>query len=210
MKKKLLIGCIGILAIGIVIAVGIHQKNKKEATEKYLKEEASKLDVTEKQKETRKSLNVDINKRADKYDQSKENYFNFTREEVVKTRDIGIQFLEYVRPYVYDKGIDNETAINIKKLTIKGLGDELSDQLKHLRPAPCIGFRKMEIEELQPVQYKKMEDGTVAWDYDIWEKAINNNDLIGKRQHSEITLLFVKDKDTWKIGEYSVHKYESK
>lgn len=210
MKKKLLIGCIGILAIGIVIAVGIHQKNKKEATEKYLKEEASKLDVTEKQKETMKSLNVDINKRADKYDQSKDNYFNFTREEVVKTRDIGIQFLEYVRPYVYDKGIDNETAINIKKLTTKGLGDELSDQLKHLRPAPCIGFRKMEIEELQPVQYKKMEDGTVAWDYDIWEKAINNNDLIGKRQHSEITLLFVKDKDTWKIGEYSVHKYESK
>ncbi|MBM7835606.1 hypothetical protein [Clostridium sardiniense] len=210
MKKKLLIGCIGILAIGIVIAVGIHQKNKKEATEKYLKEEASKLDVTEKQKETMKSLNVDINKRADKYDQSKDNYFNFTREEVVKTRGIGIQFLEYVRPYVYDKGIDNETAINIKKLTTKGLGDELSDQLKHLRPAPCIGFRKMEIEELQPVQYKKMEDGTVAWDYDIWEKAINNNDLIGKRQHSEITLLFVKDKDTWKIGEYSVHKYESK
>lgn len=210
MKKKLLIGCIGILAIGIVIAVGIHQKNKKEATEKYLKEEASKLDVTEKQKEIMKSLNIDSSKVSDKYDESKENYFNFTREEVVKTRDIGIQFLEYVRPYVYDKGIDNETAINIKKLTTKGLGDELSDQLKHLRPAPCIGFRKMEIEELQPVQYKKMEDGTVAWDYDIWEKAINNNDLIGKRQHSEITLLFVKDKDTWKIGEYSVHKYESK
>ncbi|MBY0757168.1 hypothetical protein K5V21_17190 [Clostridium sardiniense] len=210
MKRKLLIGCIGILAIGIVAAVGIHQKNEKEATEKYLKEEASKLDVTEKQKEIMKSLNIDSSKVSDKYDESKENYFNFTREEVVKTRYMGIKFLEYVRPYAYDKGIDNETSNNIKKLTTNGLGDELAEQLKHLRPAPCIGFRKMEIEELQPVQYKKMEDGTVVWYYDIWEKAINNNDLIGKRQHSEITLLFVKDKDTWKIGEYSVHKYESK
>lgn len=208
MKKKLLIGCIGILAIGIIVSVGIHQKNKKEATEKYLKEESLKLELTEEEKESNKNVNMaGAEKWQDKYDQSKDDYFNFTKEEVVKTRDMGIKFLEYVRPYVYDKGIDNETANNIKELTTKGLGDELSDQLKHLRPAPCIGFRKMEIELIQPIEYKKMEDGSVAWYYGVKENAINNNEIIAKKQKSEITLLFVKDKDTWKIGEYSVHKY---
>lgn len=203
MRKKLIVGGIGVLFVVFLVGIGVQYKNKikKEEENKYLKEEVSKLDVTEQQKELMK------NSPMDKYDESKENYFNFPREEVVKTRDMGIEFLEYVRPYVYDKGIDNETANNIKKLTTNGLGDELSDQLKHLRPAPCIGFRKMEIEELQPVQYKKMEDGTVAWDYELLENAMNDNDLVGKRQKFEITLLFVKDKDTWKIGEYSVHQY---
>lgn len=211
MKGKKLIGFVGV-AIVIVVGFGIHHKNKikNEATEKYLNEESKKIELTEEQKQKySESKSVGADKWEDKYDQSNNNYFDFSKEEVVKTRDMGLEFLHYVRPYVYDKGMSNETANNIKKLTTKGLGDELTDRLKHLRPAPCVGFRKMELDKIAPIQYKKFEDGTVEWQFEILENVINDKDVVVKTIQSTISLLFVKDKDDWKIGEYAVlHKYE--
>lgn len=212
MKSKKLIGFVGV-AMVIVVGLGIHHKNKikNEAKEKYLNEESKKIELTEEQKKRYSiSKSAGADKWEDKYDQSKDNYFDFSKEEVVKTRDMGVEFLKYVRPYVYDKGISNETANNIKKLTTKGLGDELTDRLKHLRPAICVGFRKMEINELEPVQYKKFEDGTVEWQYVVLENAINNNNVVGKKMYYRISLLFVKEKDDWKIGDYLIlSQYEN-
>jgi len=206
MKKKLLIGCIGILVLVVGIGLGIHNKNKKIAEEEYLKEEVAKLEMSEEEKElTERVKMAGADKWNDKYDQSKDDYFGFTKEEVVQTRDIGIKFLECVRPYVYDKGISDERAKEIKKLTTKGLGDMLSDQLKHLRPAIVAGFRKMEIGLIEPIQYKKYEDGKVDWEIAVLENAIDDSGNIAKERVVHINLLFVKDDNNqWKIGEYSV------
>lgn len=205
MKKKLIIGCIGILAIGVTIGIGIKNKNQRIEEEKYLKEEVSKLDITEEQKELSKRINMaGSDKWEDKYDQSQDNYFDFTKEEVVQTRDMGIKFLKYAREYDYDRGISKETANEIKKLTTKGLGDELADRLKHLRPAPVVRFRRMEVNLVEPIQYEKYEDGTVNWKYGILEQAINDSGEVAKEIESTINLLFIKDNNQWKIGEYSV------
>lgn len=205
MKKKILIGSVGILAIAIVIGVAIHNKNKKIAEEAYLKEEVAKIEMTEEQKtRAENSIMAGSDEWNDVYDQSADDYFEFTKEEVVQTRDMGIKFLEYVRPYDYDKGISDETAKEIKKLTVKGLGDLLSDQLKNLRAAIVVGFRKMEVGVVEAIQYKKLEDGTVLWRFAVLENAINDNGEIAKDRVVSVNLLFVKDNNQWKIGQYSV------
>ncbi|CAM2078517.1 MAG: hypothetical protein NSGCLCUN01_02713 [uncultured Clostridium sp.] len=205
MKKKLLIGCVSILVLSIGVGVGIHNRNKKIAEEKYLKEEVEKIEMTDEQKNwAENSLMAGSDEWNDVYDQSEDDYFEFTKEEVVQTRDIGVKFLECVRPYEYDKGISDETAKEIKKLTTKGLGDMLSEQLQHLRPATVVNFRKMEIGLIEPIQYKKYEDGTVDWEIAVLENAINESGNIAKERVVSVNLLFIKDNNQWKIGEYSV------
>lgn len=205
MRKKVIIGCIGIIALGVVLGSVIRHKYKKIEVNKYLKEESKKIELNEEEREDNlKGKYAGSEFWEDKYDQSKENYFNFTKEEVVQTRDMGIKFLKYAREYDYDRGISKETANEIKKLTTKGLGDELADQLKHLRPAPVVRFRRMEVKLVEPIQYKKYEDGTVNWEYGILENAINDSGEVAKEIQSRVSLLFVKDNNQWKIGEYSV------
>ncbi|WWU63287.1 hypothetical protein QJR26_09610 [Clostridium baratii] len=205
MKKKLIIGYVGILAIGILIGIGIKNKNQKIEEEKYLKEESTKIELTEEEKKEKMKIGMSGSEEwEDKYNQSQNNYFDFTKEEVVQTRDMGIKFLKYAREYDYDRGISKETANEIKKLTTKGLGDELADRLKHLRPAPVVRFRRMEVNLAEPIQYKKYEDGTVNWEYGILEHAINDSGEVAKEIQSRVSLLFVKDNNQWKIGEYSV------
>lgn len=206
MKKRSIVIAIGIVAVIIGVGAGLHYKEQKDIKEKYLEKEKAQLDITDEQKKIMNNIGVDSNKRQDKYDQSKDNYFNFSRDEVIKTRDMGIQFINDIAPYTY-KGGYKDKLNDMKNLTTKGLGDMLYSELSQLQPALCEGFRKLDLEKVEPIQYIKMEDGSVSWDFGVIGKVINDKDVVVKKQKSEITLLFVKENNNWKIGDYSVHKY---
>lgn len=215
MNKKVIIGGIGALCLAVGIgAVIIKTKEKKEVEEKpylqeeYVKNEISKLDDgLDKNKKVGERNNVAGNKIwQDKYDFSREAYFDLSEKEVIVTRDIGVEFINDVRPYT-NKGGYKDKLEDMKKLTTEGLGNMLYEKLSGLQPALSEGFRKLEVKEVKPVQYERQEDGTLLWSFDTVEDIIDLNDKVVNTQQAEIKLLFAKVDGEWKIVDYIPRKY---
>ena len=101
MNKKVIIGGIGALCLAVGIgAVIIKTKEKKEVEEKpYLQEEYVKNEISKLDEGLEKNMNIgkEINMKGadiwqDKYDQSKEAYFELSEKEVIVTRDMLLYF----------------------------------------------------------------------------------------------------------------------
>ncbi len=216
MNKKVIIGGIGALCLAVGIgAVIIKTKEKKEVEEKpylqeeYVQNEISKLDEGMSDKERQKYIDLKIKGAdiwQDKYDQSKEAYFDLSEKEVIVTRDMGVEFINDVRPYT-NKGGYKDKLEDMKKLTTEGLGNMLYEKLSGLQPALSEGFRKLEVKEVKPVQYERQEDGTLLWSFDTVEDIIDSNDKVVGTQQAEIKLLFAKVDGEWKIVDYIPRKY---
>lgn len=215
MNKKIIIGGIGALCLAVGIgAVIIKTKEKKEVEKKpylqeeYVQNEISKLDDgLDKNKKVGERNNVAGNKIwQDKYDFSKEAYFDLSEKEVIVTRDMGVEFINDVRPYT-NKGGYKDKLEDMKKLTTEGLGNMLYEKLSGLQPALSEGFRKLEVKEVKPVQYERQEDGTLLWSFDTVEDIIDLNDKVVNTQQAEIKLLFAKVDGEWKIADYIPRKY---
>ncbi|EGT3618129.1 MAG: hypothetical protein E6682_02765 [Clostridium perfringens] len=215
MNKKIIIGGIGALCLAIGIGtVIIKTKEKKEVEKKpylqeeYVQNEISKLDDgLDKNKKVGERNNVAGNKIwQDKYDFSKEAYFDLSEKEVIVTRDMGVEFINDVRPYT-NKGGYKDKLEDMKKLTTEGLGNMLYEKLSGLQPALSEGFRKLEVKEVKPVQYERQEDGTLLWSFDTVEDIIDLNDKVVNTQQAEIKLLFAKVDGEWKIVDYIPRKY---
>lgn len=211
MNKKIIIGgmCVICVAIGIgVILVKNKEKKRIEKKpyleEKYVKDESSKLDEGQEKRrlEGEKFHIKGASIWQDKYDQSEEAYFNLSEKEVVVTRDMGIEFINDVRPYT-NKGGYGDKLEDMKSLTTEALGDMLYDQLSGLQSAPAEGFRKLEVKEVKPVQYERQKDGTLLWKFDTVEDIINFNDRVVSTQRETVNLVFMKVNGEWKIAEYS-------
>lgn len=215
MNKKVIIGGIGALCLAVGIgAVIIKTKEKKEVEEKpYLQEEYVKNEISKLDEGLEKNMNIgkEINMKGadiwqDKYDQSKEAYFELSEKEVIVTRDMGVEFINDVRPYT-NKGGYKDKLEDMKKLTTEGLGNMLYEKLSGLQPALSEGFRKLEVKEVKPVQYERQEDGTLLWSFDTVEDIIDLNDKVVNTQQAEIKLLFAKVDGEWKIVDYIPRKY---
>ncbi|MCX0354751.1 hypothetical protein LI064_09515 [Clostridium perfringens] len=215
MNKKIIIGGIGALCLAVGIgAVIIKTKEKKEVEKKpylqeeYVQNEISKLDDgLDKNKKVGERNNVAGNKIwQDKYDFSKKAYFDLSEKEVIVTRDMGVEFINDVRPYT-NKGGYKDKLEDMKKLTTEGLGNMLYEKLSGLQPALSEGFRKLEVKEVKPVQYERQEDGTLLWSFDTVEDIIDLNDKVVNTQQAEIKLLFAKVDGEWKIADYIPRKY---
>ncbi|MHC9416851.1 hypothetical protein ACY0IV_17190, partial [Clostridium perfringens] len=124
-------------------------KEKKEVEKKpylqeeYVQNEISKLDEGMSDKERQKYIDLKIKGAdiwQDKYDQSKEAYFDLSEKEVIVTRDMGVEFINDVRPYT-NKGGYKDKLEDMKKLTTEGLGNMLYEKLSGLQPALSEGFR---------------------------------------------------------------------
>ena len=215
MNKKVIIGGIGALCLAVGIgAVIIKTKEKKEVEKKpYLQEEYVKNEISKLDEGLEKNIKIgkEINMKGadiwqDKYDQSKGVYFDLSEKEVVVTRDMGVEFINDVRPYT-NKGGYKDKLEDMKKLTTEGLGNMLYENLSGLQPALSEGFRKLEVKEVKPVQYERQEDGTLLWSFDTVEDIIDNNDKVVGTQEAEIKLLFAKVNGEWKIADYIPRKY---
>ena len=215
MNKKIIIGGIGALCLAVGIgAVIIKTKEKKEVEKKpylqeeYVQNEISKLDDgLDKNKKVGERNNVAGNKIwQDKYDFSKKAYFDLSEKEVIVSRDMGVEFINDVRPYT-NKGGYKDKLEDMKKLTTEGLGNMLYEKLSGLQPALSEGFRKLEVKEVKPVQYERQEDGTLLWSFDTVEDIIDLNDKVVNTQQAEIKLLFAKVDGEWKIADYIPRKY---
>lgn len=211
MNKKIIIGTMCAVCVTIGIGTIIVRNSKKKELEKkpyleekYISDEANKLnDNQEKRKALGKKNNVaghDV--WQDKYDQSEEAYFELSEKEVIVTRDMGIKFINDVRPYTNEGGYEDKLE-DMKSLTTEALGNMLYDQLSGLQPAPKEGFRKLEVKEVKPVQYKRQKDGTLLWEYDTVEDIINFNDRVVSTQRVTVNLLFMKVNGEWKVAEYT-------
>ena len=215
MNKKIIIGGIGALCLAIGIGtVIIKTKEKKEVEEKpylqeeYVQNEISKLDenLDERFKRGKRNNIAGYKIWQDKYDFSREAYFDLSEKEVIVTRDMGVEFINDVRPYT-NKGGYKDKLEDMKKLTTEGLGNMLYEKLSGLQPALSEGFRKLEVKEVKPVQYERQEDGTLLWSFDTVEDIIDNNDKVVGKQEAEIKLLFAKVDGEWKIADYIPRKY---
>ncbi len=215
MNKKVIIGGIGALCLAVGIgAVIIKTKEKKEVEEKpylqeeYVQNEISKLDenLDERFKRGKRNNIAGYKIWQDKYDFSREAYFDLSEKEVIVTRDMGVEFINDVRPYT-NKGGYKDKLEDMKKLTTEGLGNMLYEKLSGLQPALSEGFRKLEVKEVKPVQYERQEDGTLLWSFDTVEDIIDNNDKVVGKQEAEIKLLFAKVDGEWKIADYIPRKY---
>lgn len=215
MNKKIIIGGIGALCLAVGIgAVIIKTKEKKEVEEKpYLQEEYVKNEISKLDEGLEKNMKIgkEINMKGadiwqDKYDQSKEAYFELSEKEVIVTRDMGVEFINDVRPYT-NKGGYKDKLEDMKKLTTERLGNMLYEKLSGLQPALSEGFRKLEVKEVKPVQYERQEDGTLLWSFDTVEDIIDLNDKVVNTQQAEIKLLFAKVDGEWKIVDYIPRKY---
>ena len=215
MNKKVIIGGIGALCLAVGIgAVIIKTKEKKDVEKKpYLQEEYVKNEISKLDEGLEKNMKIgkEINMKGadiwqDKYDQSKEAYFDLSEKEVIITRDMGVEFINDIRPYT-NKGGYKDKLEDMKKLTTEGLGNMLYEKLSGLQPALSEGFRKLEVKEVKPVQYERQEDGTLLWSFDTVEDIIDLNDKVVNTQQAEIKLLFAKVDDEWKIVDYIPRKY---
>lgn len=215
MNKKVIIGGIGALCLAVGIgAVIIKTKEKKEVEEKpylqeeYVQNEISKLDenLDERFKRGKRNNIAGYKIWQDKYDFSREAYFDLSEKEVIVTRDMGVEFINDVRPYT-NKGGYKDKLEDMKKLTTEGLGNMLYEKLSGLQPALSEGFRKLEVKEVKPVQYERQEDGTLLWSFDTVEDIIDLNDKVVNTQQAEIKLLFAKVDGEWKIVDYIPRKY---
>lgn len=215
MNKKVIIGGIGALCLAVGIgAVIIKTKEKKEVEEKpylqeeYVQNEISKLDDgLEKRLNGGKRNNIAGHEIwQDKYDFSREAYFDLSEKEVIVTRDMGVEFINDVRPYT-NKGGYKDKLEDMKKLTTEGLGNMLYEKLSGLQPALSEGFRKLEVKEVKAGNYERQEDGTLLWSFDTVEDIIDLNDKVVNTQQAEIKLLFAKVDGEWKIVDYIPRKY---
>ncbi|WP_419867460.1 hypothetical protein [Clostridium perfringens] len=168
MNKKIIIGTVCAVCVTIGIGAIIVRNNKKKELEKkpyleekYVNDEANKLNEgQEKRKTDGKKFNIKgASVWQDKYDFSEEAYFELSEKEVIVTRDMGIEFINDVRPYTNKGGYEDKLE-DMKSLTTEALGNMLYDQLSGLQPAPTEGFRKLEVKEVKPVQYERQKDGT--------------------------------------------------
>lgn len=215
MNKKVIIGGIGALCLAVGIgAVIIKTKEKKEVEKKqylqeeYVQNEISKLDEgQEKRKVDGEKFNIKgASIWQDKYDFSEKDYFDFSEKEVIVTRDMGVEFINDVRPYT-NKGGYKDKLEDMKKLTTEGLGNMLYEKLSGLQPALSEGFRKLEVKDVKVGNYQRLEDGTVLWEFASVEDIIDNNDKVVGTQEAEIKLLFAKVDGEWKIVDYIPRKY---
>lgn len=203
MNKKFII-C-GIVVICLTTVLGILVLTTKE---KYMKNEIEKLrENLNENREIGKELNL---KGAeiwqDKYDQSEESYFKLSEKQVITTRDSGIEFINYIIPYTNNADYKDKLE-NIKKLTTESLGNTIYDKLIEYQKTFSNEVKKLEINEVIPIQYERLKDGTLLWSFYTVENIIDNDDKVVETHEVEIKLLFSKVNDKWRIMDYTSRKY---
>lgn len=198
MSKKFIVFVIASLTL--VSGVFIYNKNKSNV---FYKEDTIYLEDEENKKEPQKNNQVEENKTQDKTENIKE----LSNEDIEKTKEIGIKFI----PLVHSYDLNNEHESSVKEAT-KYATESMKSFLigtfiESKQPILFKDFFSREVYEVKAIESKYNENNSLSWEYEVRSNILNRNKEIINREHNIITLLFIKENNEWRVGDYATTQY---
>ena len=68
------------------------------------------------------------------------------------------------------------------------------------------GFYARVVDRVEPVECKIYED-SIMWEYNVYSNIINKEGELINKESNIVNLLFVKENNEWRVGEYSTTQY---
>ena len=139
-------------------------------------------------------------------DKNNENKIHLSEKEENQTKEIGKAFIEGVHGYALDNSHEDKVMKATEYATESMKSFMIGTFIKSKQPILHEGFFARVVDHVKPVEYKIYDD-TIMWEYDVYSNILNKQGELINTESNIINLLFVKENEEWKVGEYSTTQY---
>lgn len=205
MKKKIIL--VLLASLTLVSGVFIINKNNpddfyKENTT-YVEDEGNKNE-TESNSKIEENLESDLTKEAEKIE---ENTVEISEEDIEKTKGIGLEFIPLVHSYDLDNGHESNVKKSTEYATESMKSFLIGTFIESKQPILFKEFFAREVYEVTPVESKNNDNNSLTWEFEVKSNILDGNKEIINREHNIVTLLFIKENNEWRVGDYATTQY---
>lgn len=126
----------------------------------------------------------------------------YSLEDLEKTKEIAIKFSQDIY------SIDSEEPLKYAKNSTNYTNKALTERIIEVSKSTPLEIYKREVTSVKVIEPKFEEyNSSFLWNLEVMADIYDeNNNLVG-REKGVIDTVFVKEKDTYKVGEYSIKTY---
>ena len=204
MKKKIIL--VLIASLTLVSGVFIINKNK---SDDFYKEDTTYVEDEANKNEGENNNGLDENLPKDEVENEKleENSVEASNEEIEKTKEIGLSFIPLIHSYDLDNGHESNVKKATEYATESMKGFLIGTFVESKQPILFKDFFAREVYEVNPIESKVNEDNSLTWEYEVRSNILDRNREIINQEHNIVTLLFVKENNEWRVGNYATTQY---
>ncbi|MCR1952911.1 hypothetical protein NSA50_18065 [Clostridium sp. DSM 100503] len=200
MKKKSIL----LLLTSLILISGVFVINKDKVNDFY------KEDTTYVEDKANNNEIVNSNKLEESSAQNENleaNIIEASDEEIEKTKNIGLEFIKLIHSYDLNNGHESNVKKAIQYATESMKSFIIGTFIESKQPRLFKDFFAREVYEVNPIESKFNEDNSLTWEYELMSNILDKNKEIINREHNIVTLLFIKENNEWRVGNYATTQY---
>lgn len=131
---------------------------------------------------------------------------NYSDKDKKITEELGLKFIPLVHGYDLDNKHKDKVVEATKYTTESMESFIIGTFVDSKQPILYSGFYAREVSKIKAVEPKISED-SIIWEYEVKSKILNRNKEIINEERNRVNLVFIKENDEWKVGNYSTTQY---
>ncbi|CAM2078669.1 MAG: hypothetical protein NSGCLCUN01_02870 [uncultured Clostridium sp.] len=205
MKKKIIL----VLLASLTLVSGVFIINKNNSDDFYKEnttyvEDESNKNETESNGKTEESSESDLVQEDEKIE---ENIVEISDEDIEKTKEMGLEFIPLVHSYDLDNGHESSVKKATEYVTESMKSFLIGTFVESKQPILFKDFFAREVYEVTPVESKNNDNNSLTWEFEVKSNILDRNKEIINREHNIVTLLFIKENNEWRVGDYATTQY---
>lgn len=150
-----------------------------------------------------KSDNVNSENTINNSNNENENITNSDEEYTINdleiTKEIALKFSELIY------SIDYTEPLKFIKEATNYVTDSLEERMIQVAKSEPIEIDKREVESVKAIEYKYDEvESLIMWNVEVYANIFDKEGKFLNKEKGDINILFLKDKDKYKVSEYSI------
>ncbi|MBS6502443.1 MAG: hypothetical protein KH415_12615 [Clostridium sp.] len=123
----------------------------------------------------------------------------YTISDLEITKEIAVKFSELIY------SIDYKEPLKFTKEATNYVTDSLKERMTQVAKSEPIKIGKREVESVKAIEYKYDEvENLIMWNVEIYANVFDKEGNFLNKEKGDINILFFKDKDQYKVSEYSI------
>lgn len=189
-KKLIIILCLLIFISGLFLIDTVFEKRKNNELNNKVESisEDEKIDSEEELEVENESMDI-------------------LKKDENEIKKMGIEFVKLVHGYSIDgshKGMVEEAS---KLATESYKGFLIGEFINSKQPILFERFKSRVVKDVKAIECKKSEENSLFLELEVWSNIINMDEDIVSEEHNIVKLLFIKENNEWKVGEYATSQY---
>nr|WP_278678635.1 hypothetical protein [Clostridium paraputrificum] len=131
---------------------------------------------------------------------------NLSDKEKNNTKQAGKEFVELIHGYSLDNSHKDQVMKATEFATESMKSFIIGTFINSKQPILYEGFYARVVDRVEPVEFKIYED-SIMWEYNVYSNIINKEGELINKESNIVNLLFVKENNEWRVGEYSTTQY---